>query len=573
MISPEKNVQIIVSLLKQSGIKQVVVSPGNTNVSFVLSVQEDPFFTVTSVVDERSAAYLACGISQVTGEPVVISCTGATASRNYMPGLTEAYYRGLPVMALTSTQTLDRVGHLIPQVINRSQIPLDVVKYSAVIPVVTDKKSERQCELLVNNALNTLTADAKGPVHLNLPTVYEKGLVDKLTYNPKRIKIYNESNIELLELKYKTIGIFIGSFEKLDAETTAEIDHFCEQYNACVFFDKTSCYKGNFGVPTSLLGSQKAMDIARFRPDLIIHIGKTSGDYFTPRLVGNCVWRISDSDTLEDTFGKLQAQFSMTVKSFFSYFNKEKNKSEKTLTQYYNSINKIDCDLREKIPEIMPLSNLSVAQAISPHLSGNEILHFGILNSLRCWNFINIPKTIDTYSNVGGFGIDGPLSTAVGSAIATTDRINICILGDLAFFYDLNILGNYNIPNNLRVVLVNNGTGVEFRQKDHHAKSFGELGRINVSAEGHNGYKSPQLLPKFVQTLGFEYRSADSHESLNKSLIGFLELTNKPIILEVFTNEDDEVEALDIITSLISDIKGGVKKIARGVKSIIKTSR
>ena len=130
----------------------------------------------------------------------------------------------------------------------------------------------------------------------------------------------------------------------------------------------------------------------------------------------------------------------------------------------------------------MPLSNLSVAQAISPHLSGNEILHFGILNSLRCWNFINIPKTIDTYSNVGGFGIDGPLSTAVGSAIATTDRINICILGDLAFFYDLNILGNYNIPNNLRVVLVNNGTGVEFRQKII-TKSFGELGRINISAE------------------------------------------------------------------------------------------
>ena len=58
MISPEKNVQIIVSLLKESGIKQVVVSPGNTNVSFVLSVQEDPFFKVTSVVDERSAAYL-----------------------------------------------------------------------------------------------------------------------------------------------------------------------------------------------------------------------------------------------------------------------------------------------------------------------------------------------------------------------------------------------------------------------------------------------------------------------------------------------------------------------------------
>ena len=97
----ERNVQIVISLLKAHGIHRVIASPGTTNMTFVVSVENDPWFQVWSSVDERSAAYLACGMAAETGEPVVISCTGATASRNYMPGLTEAYYRKLPVLAIT----------------------------------------------------------------------------------------------------------------------------------------------------------------------------------------------------------------------------------------------------------------------------------------------------------------------------------------------------------------------------------------------------------------------------------------------------------------------------------------
>lgn len=100
----ERNVQIVIALLKAHGIHRVIASPGTTNMTFVVSIENDPWFHVWSSVDERSAAYLACGMAAETGEPVVISCTGATASRNYMPGLTEAYYRKLPILAITSTR-------------------------------------------------------------------------------------------------------------------------------------------------------------------------------------------------------------------------------------------------------------------------------------------------------------------------------------------------------------------------------------------------------------------------------------------------------------------------------------
>ena len=113
----EENVLILISLLKRHGIHRVVASPGTTNITFVASIQQDSYFEVYSAPDERSGAYIACGLAAETGEPVVLSCTGATASRNYLPGLTEAFYRKLPILAVTSTQHLGRVGQHVAQVI------------------------------------------------------------------------------------------------------------------------------------------------------------------------------------------------------------------------------------------------------------------------------------------------------------------------------------------------------------------------------------------------------------------------------------------------------------------------
>ena len=108
----ERSQQIVIALLKAHGIRKVVASPGTTNITLVGSMQQDPYFEMYSSVDERSAAYIACGLAAESGEPVVLSCTGATASRNYLPGLTEAYYRKLPVIAITATQGDYKIGHL-----------------------------------------------------------------------------------------------------------------------------------------------------------------------------------------------------------------------------------------------------------------------------------------------------------------------------------------------------------------------------------------------------------------------------------------------------------------------------
>ena len=76
----EKNTLILMSLMKTHGVKKVIASPGATNIGVVASFQTDPWFEVYSAVDERSAAYMACGMAAESGEPVALSCTQATAS-------------------------------------------------------------------------------------------------------------------------------------------------------------------------------------------------------------------------------------------------------------------------------------------------------------------------------------------------------------------------------------------------------------------------------------------------------------------------------------------------------------
>ena len=146
----ERGPQIIIALLKAFGIRKVVASPGTTNMSLVASMQQDPFFEMYSSVDERSAAYMACGMAAESSEPVVITCTGATASRNYMPGLTEAFYRKLPIVALTANQGVKNIGHLIAQNIDRRRTPNDLVNMSVEVPAVTNEEEAWLCNVNVN---------------------------------------------------------------------------------------------------------------------------------------------------------------------------------------------------------------------------------------------------------------------------------------------------------------------------------------------------------------------------------------------------------------------------------------
>lgn len=166
----EKNSLILISLLKAHGIHNIIASPGATNLRLVASLQHDSYFKIYSSVDERSAAYMACGLAAESGEPVMLSCTGATSSRNYMPALTEAYYRKLPILVVTSSQYSEWIGNLKDQVTNRIQLPADIVKKSFQVDEIHCERQEWNAINKINEAILELTRHGGGPAHINLIT-------------------------------------------------------------------------------------------------------------------------------------------------------------------------------------------------------------------------------------------------------------------------------------------------------------------------------------------------------------------------------------------------------------------
>ncbi|MCM1251239.1 MAG: aldo/keto reductase [Clostridium sp.] len=542
----ERNVQILIYLLKVHGIHKLVISPGSANVAFSYSVQYDGDFEIYSCVDERSAAYLACGLAAETGEAVVLNCTGATASRNYFPALTEAYYRKLPILAITATQFTGNIGNLIPQVIDRSVQPNDIVTLSVDIPIVKSDEDEWNAEIKINQALLELKrAVGGGPVHINLQTSWtcdfsvkklpEARIIDRITV---------EDNFPILNSQH--VGIFVGSHLKWDKKLTDSVDAFCESHNAVVLYDHTSNYHGKYGVLATIILSNDIHDLNDF--ELLIHIGNTSGAYYPIKTQE--VWRVNPDGEIRDTFKKLKFVFEMKEITFFeSYCQNTSDTSTHFAKQWQNEYER----LIHQIPEL-PFSNIWAAQQTSSKIPCESVIHFGILNSLRSWNFFELPKTVYGYCNTGGFGIDGCVSSLIGASLADANKIYYGIVGDLAFFYDMNSLGNRHISSNIRLMIINNGTGVEMKLKRaaNFLEKFGNDVDDFIAAKGHYGQKSSTLIKDYVTNLGFEYMCATDKETFMQVLERFTltSITEKPMVLELFVNELDESAALDMIENI-----------------------
>lgn len=549
--SAERNVQILVYLLKENGIRNIVISPGTTNMCFVQSVQYDDYFNVFSVVDERSAAYIATGMARESGKPVVLSCTGATASRNYISALTEAYYSKLPLIAVTSSQHMGRVGHLIPQVIDRKSIPNDIVYLSVELPLINDndEESEWLCGINANKAILAALDGRKGPVHVNLITSYNPDFSVKKLMPVKAVRKHRKIDVDISQIKGR-IAIFCGAHEVWKADLTRLVDAFCEKYNAIVISDHTGNYNGKYGITNSLVLAQEGYNLLNDF-GLIIHIGYVSGAYYN--LKTECVWRVNPDGEIVDTFRKLTDVFEMSEESFFRDIimsgTKQIRDSQMCFIDEWKEMEKI---ILEKIPEL-PFSNIWIAQKTIKKLPKGSEIHFAILNSLRAWNFFEKPDGINAFANTGGFGIDGCLSTLVGASLMDKEKLFFGIVGDLAFFYDMNVLGNRHLGNNLRIILVNNGCGAEFYNYNHPVSVLSESEKGIIAANGHYSNKSRDLVRLLAQSLGFKYMSANNKSEYLANLDEFVsnKQIEQSIIFEVFTKTDNESEALERVNTIM----------------------
>jgi 2-succinyl-5-enolpyruvyl-6-hydroxy-3-cyclohexene-1-carboxylate synthase len=101
--------------LAQLGVSDVVVSPGSRSQALALASYEisqlpEAGLSVHVAIDERTAGFLALGLTRASGKPTVLVCTSGSAAGHYLPAVMEAQHSGLPLIVLTADRPARLIG-------------------------------------------------------------------------------------------------------------------------------------------------------------------------------------------------------------------------------------------------------------------------------------------------------------------------------------------------------------------------------------------------------------------------------------------------------------------------------
>lgn len=549
MYSNIQSVQILIALLKKFNIKDVVLAPGGSDIPLIHSIETDSDFTCYSVVDERSLVYFAMGIAQQKKVKVACICTSGTAVCNFLPGITEAFYQNVPIVAITADKDPYFQGQLQTQKINQHDIFGDKVKKMVELPIVNTEKDWWLCERLVNEALLEIDHHGTGPVHINIPVLGTTAIYDcnKLPDVRKieRIELIHDSQwkkyAKKLSLK-KRIMIVIGQNIDFDNQNIHILNKFFAKYN-CIFavenLSNLQCEGSINTYPlTEMLSTACGNSVFdKIAPDLIICCGNNLSAYdlksrLRSRYKNSESWLISETGNVRDEYMSLRAIFECDIFYFLKKMIKlatEETVNNRTYYQQWKSYtSQIDIGSIE-------YSSLYVAKKLSEIIPENSILHTAILNSTRVMQFFDLKKNIKMYSNVGALGIDGCMSTFMGQAMVS-ESLAFLLIGDLSFFYDMNATGIRGLKNNVRIIMMNNGGGEEFH-------FF--MGKKNIpTINDYISVKHTKTAEGWIKSLSFDYYPVHSKDEFDHVSAILGKESDKPIFVEVFLDMEADAKYL-----------------------------
>jgi 2-succinyl-5-enolpyruvyl-6-hydroxy-3-cyclohexene-1-carboxylate synthase len=162
--------QAFVEELYRCGMRHAVTSPGSRNAPLALTLAAQEGVEAVSVLDERSAGFVALGMAKASGRPVAVTCTSGTAAANLHPAVVEAWETRVPLIVLTA----DRPAEL--RVVGAGQAIDQIKLYGGAakwfVEVGTHDPGRETAvhhRALACRAYWTASGGRPGPVHLNFP--------------------------------------------------------------------------------------------------------------------------------------------------------------------------------------------------------------------------------------------------------------------------------------------------------------------------------------------------------------------------------------------------------------------
>ncbi len=539
--------------LVKCGIEDVVISPGSRSTPLALTFAEHSKIQHWVNLDERSAAFFALGMAKEQQKAVAILCTSGTAAANYYPAIVEAHLSQVPLVVLTADrpQELRDVG--APQAIDQIKMYGSFVKWYHEMAM---PEAENQMLSYVRSIAARAVFEAEnqnaGPVHLNfpfreplvpdftLPDLWQDSISGYHSYYPGNKVVSNvqvEAIIEQLENKKK--GLIICG-PQMDPTFRDSIFLLASKWNIPVLADPLSQLRAGEHDKSlliegydSILKSKKVRD--KVKPDFIIRFGAMPVSkpylFFLKENRGVPHFVIEpDAGHREPTMTKTQFVYC-DPHEFCHRFANYPMQMEQSWTSLWVTMNEI---VRKQWENVSPTLTEGHAVTIMQRAMDNDhILFTGNSMPVRDVDtfFMSTNKDIKVFGNRGANGIDGIVSTAIGTA--SHGRKVTLLIGDLSFYHDLNgllVANQYNID--ITVVLINNNGGGIFsflpqaEDKSHFEVLFGTP--LNLSFE------------KVVDMYGGHYANITSWEHFEKEL-KLAYQTGGIHVLEINTNRDENV--------------------------------
>jgi 2-succinyl-5-enolpyruvyl-6-hydroxy-3-cyclohexene-1-carboxylate synthase len=543
-ISSKKVVSNILGALKSAGITDVVLTPGSRNAPFSISIANTPFFETYSIVDERSAAFFALGLSQQSKKPTVLICTSGTALLNYAPAIAEAYYQRIPLLVISADRPEEWIDRGEGQSIRQNNVFQNYADFSACL-IADEKEGAFQNEGIIQNTIQYLISNS-GPVHLNVPfqePLYELIECDELPSFQFELK---ENSVDVLkeigqslELLQQAERIIVLVGQHIYDDFSAELEEF-NQLNQVVVLTETHAnvnIENSFPCIDRLIMGLGVNAQQMLAPDVLITVGTNIISRKIKAILRKSKPKhiqVGVNEKPMDTFDCLEVQCNLTPQDFFSSLKEIENKSDwknQLLAIQENQINQVDAWLPTSV-----FSDLTVFSSILNFIPNGTDLQMGNSSVVRYIQLFNQNKELTYFGNRGVAGIDGSTSTAIGAAWKTKNP-TLLISGDLSFHYDSNAFWNNYLSSQLKVIVINNGGGGIFRiidgSKDtEHLQEFFETSHSSKSIKG------------IADMYHLNYFSATNNDELNRTLPLFFE-EKSVCVLEIFTNKEDNPKALD----------------------------
>lgn len=549
MFSNKQNINILTALLTAHGISDAVVCPGSRNAPIVHNLSVCRSMRCWPVTDERSAGFCAIGIAQATQKPVVVCVTSGSALLNLAPAVAEAQQQHIPLIVVSADRPQQWIGQLDGQTLPQPPALLPFVRKAVSLPEPHDAETRWLCNRLVNEALFQAGAHGFAPVHINVPISEPLFCFDtpalpcertfRSLQHPYTLGTPTQL-IDEIRRSHRPI-IVIGQMPE-DAIGTATMEAVANSF--ALFCEPLG---GNMGKAIhfdEVIRASRRHDT--LLPDLIIYVGDT--------LVSKCARQFlrksnaktflitTDASATPDPTMRLEgvvectsnADIGSLLMSIAKGFSHDADTDRRQFCALWRK--HLDTAARHAAEFCPDFSQMAVVKCLESRLSGTRsavCTHYANSTAIR---LAAIYANHYVWCNRGVNGIEGSVSAAAGFSLATQKMV-ICVTGDLSFFYDQNALWNRNIDSRLRIVLLNNGGGGIFRQ----------LGGLQNSPAAEDFIEAAHTTNAKGICLqnGVEYAAAHDMAEAQSGIARLLGHNGtRPMLLEVFTSAATDAATL-----------------------------